>query len=206
MDQYETGELIDEFLEYDDLLDPLGAFALPRAHTALLMIDIQERLLPAMTGGEEVVKQAATMLQAAAVLNIPVLVTEQYPKGLGVTVRELATLLEPLDSEKFEKITYTALTPEVLHSLEALTITHVMVCGMETHVCVWQTVRDLLAAGFSVQLLADVVCSRSAQHRDIAIEGMRSMGAVITVSETALFDLLGRAGTPEFKAISKLVK
>lgn len=206
MDMFEFNKELEDELDFEELIDPLSDFALPRRGTALLMIDIQERLLPAMTGGDEVVKQAAIMLQASAVLNYPVLVTEQYPKGLGVTVSELATHLTGLDAEKFEKITYTALTAEVEDSLRQRGVTHVLVCGMETHVCVWQTVRDLLAGGFAVQLLADVVCSRKVRDRDVAIEGMRAMGAVITVSETALFDLLGRAGTPEFKAISKLVK
>ena len=179
---------------------------LERDSTVFLLIDIQERLLPAMTGGEEIVKQAEILLKAAEILDIPVIVTEQYPKGLGPTVPELEALLPAAKAEKFEKITYTALTPEVLAKLKELGAKRMVVFGMETHVCVWQTVRDLLASDYEVHVLADAVCSRKNRDRDVALDGLRQLGAMVSVSETALFDLLGRAGTPEFKAISKLIK
>ena len=203
---YAVTEDFSELQFPDDWTEPYYEYKLPRPGTALLLIDVQERLLPAMTGGSEVAQQCEILLRAAAILDLPVLVTEQYPKGLGPTIAPLESLLAEITYEKFEKITYTALTPEVQAALEAKAITHVLVCGMETHVCVWQTVRDLCAAGYAVQLLADAVCSRKTFARDTAIEAMRAMGAVVSVSETALFDLLGQAGTPEFKAISKLIK
>ncbi len=174
--------------------------------TVFLLIDIQERLVPAMTGGADVVKQAELLLKAAQILGVPVFVTEQYPKGLGPTVPDLEALLPAVQATKFEKITYTALTPEVLNKLKELGAEEVVVFGMETHVCVWQTVRDLLASGYEVHVLADAVCSRKTRDRDVALDGLRQLGAMVSVSETALFDLLGRAGTPEFKAISKLIK
>ncbi len=208
---YKNFDENDEDFDEDDLFlddtdEPLSEFYLSKENTALLVIDIQERLVPAMAGGEDVVKQAGIMLEAAKVLNLPVIVTEQYPKGLGPTVSELEKLLAPVEAKKIEKISYSALVPQLMVELYERDIQYVLVCGMETHVCVWQTVRDLIRDDFDVQVLADVVCSRRERDKAIALEGMRSMGAVITSSETALFDLLGEAGTPEFKAISQLIK
>lgn len=200
-------DIIKSAVGYAELAEcGLGDYKLPRASTALLVIDIQERLTAAMAAGEAVAARSRLMIEGAAVLGLPVLVTEQYPKGLGGTLPQLNEALERTEHRRFEKLSYSALVPELLAELERRAISHVLLCGMETHVCIWQTARDLLAKGYCVQLLSDAVCSRRDFDRETALAGLRDMGAVVSLSESALFDLLETAGTPEFKAISKLVR
>lgn len=182
----------------------MDKYTLNRDEAALLIIDIQERLVPAMLNGEAVIRNNCILLEAADAFAMPVLLTEQYPRGLGGTVAEISEKIG--ESPVFEKISYTALIPEVLNHLEGLGRKKIIVTGMETHVCVFQTVRDLLEKGYQVFLASDAVASRTKSNYKNGLALMSQMGAVVTNTETIVFDLLKQAGTPEFKRMSKLIK
>jgi nicotinamidase-related amidase len=177
---------------------------LERAQAQLLVVDIQERLCSAMPEQRlsEVLARSRVLMEGAAVLGLPVIATEQYPKGLGPTVSVLREKLTP--SQVHEKVEFTALIAPVEAKLAGRR--QVLLTGMETHICVYQTVRDLVAKGFLPVLCADAVLSRKDLDYRVGLELCRDAGAMITTVESALFDLLGRAGTPEFKAISAAVK
>ena len=181
----------------------------PRLHrdrTAVLVIDVQDRLTPAMPPEAlaRLVKYSRAVIHCARTLELPVLCSEQYPKGLGRTIPELAELLPspPLEKTHFS----CAADATILRALETTGRKQVVIVGMETHVCVFQTTRDLVAMGFDVQVCADAVTSRFEEHRIRGLELVRESGATVTTAETAIFDLLHQAATPEFKAVSPWVK
>jgi len=183
----------------------MDKFVLAREDTLLIIVDIQERLAVAMAEREKVIANTSHLIEAARLLNFPLLVTEQYPKGLGPTVQELKEAL--LLSPAIEKITFSCCGETFF--MEAVRETEkrqIILVGMETHVCVLQTCIGLLQAGYDVHVVADAVCSRSDFNYRTALEYMRDAGAVITCTETVLFQLLVKAGTEEFKAISKRIK
>jgi nicotinamidase-related amidase len=185
--------------------------ALSRDRAALLLIDWQERLVPAMPPAIHEVKlrNAVILCHAAARLGLPIIQSEQYVKGLGPTVAPLLEALAPLGEavRRFEKNTFSCVpAPELQHALKATGRTQWLVCGMEAHVCVFQTVRDLCSRGLTVHVAQDAVMSRRKDAWRTALGLMQTAGAVITSTETMLFDLLGCAGTEEFKAVSRLVK
>lgn len=180
----------------------MDKFTLTPEDSLLLVIDIQERLVAAMKYGSQVVEKTGILLTTAKAMEIPVLVTEQYPKGLGRTVPELPVE----DAGIFEKITFNGCTPEVTEALKATGRKKIIVTGMETHVCVFQTVRDLLKDGYQVFVVEDGVCSRTKENFRNGLSLMAAMGAVITNTETVFFDLFKQAGTPQFKELSKLIK
>jgi nicotinamidase-related amidase len=183
----------------------IAKFSLDREEALLLVIDIQDRLAVAMSERAKVVTNTGHLIAAARLLDVPVVHTEQYPKGLGPTVPELRAALEP--AAPIEKLTFDCCgEPSFAPALEAAGRSTVIVCGMEAHICVLQTVLGLLARGLVVHVAADAVCSRDAENYRAALELMRDAGAVVTCTETALFQLLGRAGTPEFKAIQSRIK
>lgn len=170
----------------------------------MLMVDIQERLTPAMYPENKAVEANSIMLQALKELNVPVIFTEQYPKGLGRTVPEL---LEHLKDEKpLEKVVFSAYNDELKSLLIASGRKNVILTGMESHVCVFQTARDLLNEGYNVFAVMDGIASRTVDNMWSGFELMKEMGAVVTNMETVLFDLLKKAGSPEFKLVSKLIK
>ncbi len=177
---------------------------LDRTKAALLVIDVQERLAAAMNAEsfERLLNRTRAAVEGAKALGLPIVYTEQYPKGLGPTLPSLREALGELP--RVEKITFSGDLPEVAAALGDRT--QILVTGMETHVCVFQTVRDLSARGLKPFLLADAVLSRTAVDRQIGLDLCRDAGAVITSTEAALFDLCGQAGTPEFKKISAAVK
>lgn len=179
-------------------------FALKAEDTVLLIIDIQEKLTKVMKHKDQVVGNTNILISAAEEMNIPVVVTEQYPKGLGNTVPELE---ERLGKAKiFEKVHFTAYIDEVKAELKEIGRKKVIMAGMETHICVFQTARDLLNDDYEVFLVKDAVCSRTKENYLNGLSLMENMGTVITNTETVIFDLLKKAGTPEFKALSKLIK
>jgi nicotinamidase-related amidase len=183
----------------------LKSFQLDRDDAVLLVVDIQERLAAVMAEREKVVANAAHLIAAARLLGVPAILTEQYPKGLGPTVPELRAALDP--AQPVEKMTFDCCgEPAFAPALEATGRSSVIVCGMETHICVLQTVLGLLAQGLSVHVAADAVCSRNPENARIALELLRDAGAVVTCTETVMFQLLVRAGTPEFKAIQARVR
>ena len=171
----------------------------------LTIIDIQERLAAAMQHKERVTTNTAHLIELAKMLSIPIIVTEQYPKGLGNTITEIKTILPPLNIH--EKIAFSCCgEASFMQTASATGRKTAILAGMETHVCVLQTCLDLLKAGYNVHVVKDAICSRSDQNWETGIELMRDAGAVITCTETVLFQLLKVAGTEEFKAISKRIK
>jgi nicotinamidase-related amidase len=183
----------------------ISTFQLDRDSAALLVVDIQERLAAVMAEREQVVVNAGHLIAAAKLLGVPVVHTEQYPKGLGPTVPELRAALEP--AAAVEKMTFDCCgEPSFAPALGQTGRSTVIVCGMETHICVLQTVLGLLADGKTVHVAADAVCSRNPENARTALELMRAAGAVVTCTETVMFQLLVRAGTPEFKAIQARIR
>lgn len=177
--------------------------------TAVLIIDVQERLAPAMPPEQlaQLLRAAKIMLGAAAELGAPVLVTEQYPQGLGRTVPELQQLLGAVDHHLVDKLTFSCCgEPRLGQLLQAAQVKAVVVLGMETHVCVFQTVRDLVAQGRRVDVLSDGVASRREDHRQAGLRLCEQAGATLTTAETVLFDWLIRSGTDTFRKLSKLVR
>ena len=177
---------------------------LSRARTRLLIVDVQEKLIPAIPVADQLIANCRKLIDGAAALEIPVAGTEQYPRGLGPTVPKLAEGL----GERPEKLRFSC--AEVLNwkpaALDPEARDQVVVAGIEAHVCVLQTVLDLLAVGFRVYVPADAVASRKKLDWKIALERMGSQGAVVTTTESVLFECCEVAGTPEFKTISRLIK
>lgn len=174
-------------------------------NAALVVVDVQEKLMAAMTRRAEVVAGTDKLLRAARVLNLPALVTLQYVKGLGPLCPELAEAAA--GAPVFEKMTFSCCGTEAFAgAVKELHRQRIILCGVETHVCVQQTAIDLLAAGYSVYVCADAVCSRRDLDRDVALERMRDCGAVITTVESAIFELLREAGTEAFKQCRPLFK
>jgi nicotinamidase-related amidase len=170
---------------------------LSRDRAALVVVDVQEGFRP-YASFAEVVSACAKLVQAARILAIPTLVSEQYPKGLGHSAPELGLEDEP----QIEKTVFSAARAE---GFDLGGAGQAIVCGIETHVCVSQTVHDLLADGIEVHVPADAVGSRHALDYERGLERMERAGAVVSTVESALFELLERAGTPEFKAVQKLI-
>ena len=171
---------------------------------ALLVIDVQERLCAAMKPDAlaRMVNRTCAAIDGAKALGLPIVVTEQYPKGLGSTIKEVRDRIEGFAA--VEKIEFSALVPLVREKLAARP--QVLVTGMESHVCVFQTVRDLVDGGLTPFLATDAVISRDGVDHGVGLALCRDAGAVMTTVETALFDALGRAGGPVFKAVSTAVK
>ena len=180
-------------------------FHLNAEDAVLLVIDEQEKLMVAMDHAPQVLKNTKLLLLAAKELGLPVLVTEQYPKGLGATSAELLEAM-PEGWTRIEKMAFDAAGPELLDKLSALGRKTVVVCGTETHVCVYQTTRSLLEQGYQVFLVQDAVCSRFTHNYKSGLALMREMGAVGLPAEGAAFDLRKVAGPPAFKVLSKALK
>jgi nicotinamidase-related amidase len=179
----------------------LSATRLDPARAALLVIDVQEAFRKAVPGFERVARGAAALARGAEALGLPIVVTEQYPKGLGRTAPQLADAL-PGEVTPIEKVCFSA--PEA-DGFDLGGRDQVLVCGIEAHVCVSQSVLDLLDRGVEVHVASDAVDSRSPENRAIGLDRVERAGAVITSVETALFELVRRAGTEEFKEVQRLV-
>ena len=179
-------------------------FILNQEQAVVMIIDIQERLVPAMIVADDIIHKTNILIAAAKELQLPIITTEQYPKGLGPTVAQIKSHIDP--NYIFEKTSFTAYTNQVKSTLKELGRKKIIVTGMETHICVFQTVRDLLFEGYEVFIVSDAICSRTKTNYKNALALMRDMGAVITNTESVLFDLLKEAGTPQFKALSRLIK
>ncbi|MBI3184822.1 MAG: isochorismatase family protein [Myxococcales bacterium] len=182
----------------------MDRYRLGRADAALLVIDVQERLCAAMEPKalERMVRRTCALIAGARALALPVVITEQYPKGLGATIPPVRSALD--EQGPIEKVNFSCALEEVLAALGPRR--QVLIAGMETHVCVFQTARDLAQRGYHPYLCADAVISRSEEDRRIGLDLCKDVGAVVTSVEAALFDLLGRAGSAEFKAISAAVR
>jgi len=182
----------------------MDKYIVNKADAVLLLIDLQEKLMQAVYSCDEVIKNVNIMIKAAQIMGIPIVLTEQYPKGLGATLPELkqnAGLFHYI-----EKVKFSAYVPEMQDVLAKINRRTVIVTGVETHICVYQTVRDLTANGFGVHILKDAVGSRTEENYKNGIQLMSEIGAVISNTETILFDMLKTSSAFEFKQISALVK
>jgi nicotinamidase-related amidase len=174
-----------------------------KENSALIVIDIQEKLIPVIYEKEGVIENAIKLVNGFKVLGVPIFCTEQYPKGLGGTeprLKEALANVEPVAKMSF------SCAGDLSEQFKNEKIERVVLCGVESHVCVLQTALDLIANGFQVHIAADAVSSRRKFDYEIALERMRSNGAEITLTESVLFEMLEICGTDQFKAISRIVK
>jgi nicotinamidase-related amidase len=178
---------------------------LTRAKAALVVVDVQERLLPAIFERQRVVQNTVRLIQGAGILQVPIFATEQYRKGLGPTVPEVAAAIPGF--APMEKLAFSACgATGFIAALKEKEVSEAILCGIEAHVCVSQTCLDLLEKGFRVFVTEDAVSSRTPENYRSGLDRMRAAGAVIVSTEMVLFELLERAGTDEFKQILNLVK
>lgn len=182
---------------------PRSPDLMSRDDTALLVIDVQDRLLPAISGRDHIVWNIRRLIDGAQVLGLDVAATEQYPKGLGATAPILAERLGEIPS----KLMFSCRECEEIFTKFSKNGRHkVLVCGIESHVCVQQTVLDLMGEGFRVYVAVDAVGSRHELDYQTALRRMETAGATLTTTEAALFEWCEVAGTAEFKQISRLVR
>lgn len=176
-----------------------------REDSAGLLIDMQERLMPAMSDGPGTLNAAVKLITGLRILNVPLVVVRQYPKGLGDLVPEIRQALG--DYTPIDKTTFSACgEPEAANALRTLGKKNIFVFGVEAHVCVLQSIADLIGEGYNVFLPEDCVTSRNPRDKDTALRRAEREGAYPTCCESALFELLQKAGTEQFKAVSALVK
>jgi nicotinamidase-related amidase len=173
--------------------------------SALLLVDMQERLLPAMADAEAAIDNCAILLKAAARLALPLIVSEQYPKGLGPTVAPLDALIP--DGSKSAKVHFScAADPGLSARFDALGRPQLVIAGIEAHVCVLQSAMALAARGFEVFVAADSTASRRIENKRLGLDRMRAGGIQVVATEMVLFEWMGQAGTPVFKDLSGLIK
>lgn len=184
-------------------MDP--KFRLKAEDSVFVIVDIQEKLMVPMKYREQVYRNHQTLMALAGQMDIPVVKCEQYPRGLGPTVPEIAGLL-PENHYSVEKVSFSACTADLLNTLQQLQRKTMLISGSETHVCVFQTTRDLLEAGYTVHVIRDAVCSRFKENYLSGLQLMENMGAVINNTETIAFDLLRGSDHPAFRAISAVLK
>jgi nicotinamidase-related amidase len=182
-----------------------GGNMLEASESVLIVIDVQERLTAVMHDRQALLANLEKLVKGMAVLKVPVMVTEQYPQGLGSTVPQIAALVS--DFHPIPKMAFSCLgDKQITAALESLHRRQAIVCGIESHVCVYQTVCDLISRGYETRVVADAVSSRTPENRQIAIEMMRQCGARITSTEAILFELLKIAGSDTFREISRIVR
>lgn len=181
---------------------------LKRDHALLAVIDVQEKFASVIDGFEEMQSNIDRLIRGCHLLGVPAAVTEQYPQGLGETVEGLKkTIEETYATRPAQKVCFSSQgCSEFADQLERAGRKQILLAGIETHVCVWQTAIDLLDAGYEVFVVADAVSSRSPRTREIALRRLEQEGAKLTSTEMALFEMTVQAGTDEFKAISRLVR
>ena len=172
----------------------------------LVVVDVQGKLAQLMHGREGLFKNIQILIKAAKILNIPILWCQQCPESLGETVPEVAELLTD-DNEPINKASFSCCGSEQFNSeLKNLGRRQVLMCGIETHVCIYQTASDLLERGYGVSVIADAVSSRTLENKQIALEKMKNAGVDVSSTEMALFELLRTAEHPQFKQVAKLIK
>ena len=172
---------------------------------ALLIVDIQGQLAEMMDDYQNFIKQTIALVKMAKILSLPIVWLEQYPQGLGKTVPQLAELLS--DIEPLEKFTFSGLgTQTIKEQISNSTRSHWLVCGIEAHICVYQSVRDMLNLGYKVEIVSDCIRSRDPKNRAMAIERMISQGAQQTSFEMCAYELMQSAKNPAFKQLLPIVK
>ena len=172
---------------------------------SLVVIDVQGKLAQLMYGKEDLFKNVQILIKAAKILGIPIIWSQQSPKALGETVPEISQLLA--DNEPIDKMSFSCCGDEKFNSkLNVLNRRQLLLCGIEAHVCIYQTAVDLLAKGMDVNVIADAVSSRTLENKQIALEKMKAEGLNVSSVEMVLFELLRTAEHPQFKQIAKLIK
>lgn len=173
--------------------------------TMALIIDLQEKLVPAMPDVPKLLKNTKALIEGLKIAGVPMIITEQYPRGLGATVKEIMEVA--LDTPVMEKLEFSCYDNEqIRQAIVASGKKNIMVCGIEAHICVMQTVIDLKSAGYNVIFVEDCVQSRKIHDQKMGVKRAEFEGACITTCEGILFELVRKAGTPQFKQLSALVK
>lgn len=188
-------------------MEPVSAVRrlLSRDQAVLLVVDMQEKLLPAIAGADRILRSCRRIVRAAQTLGLPVLFTEQYPRGLGRTVPGLAALFG--ESPAIEKTAFGCFDcAEFVDAIERTARHALLLCGIEAHICVYQTALQALGRGLDVYLLEDAVGARSDEARQVGLARLHAAGAVPSHTEMAIYELLGAAATPEFRAILPIIK
>jgi nicotinamidase-related amidase len=187
--------------------EPIARRSLEPAQCALVVIDIQEKLLPAVLEPGELVRNARLLIRLAGILDIPVLLTTQYARGLGGTVREIAELLP--DEQAIDKLTFGCFGDEgfgsEMRELPGVKTT-LLLCGMESHICVMQTALGALENGYMVHVASDAVSARTAWNKQLGLDRMERAGCVISSTEMMMYELLRRSGTAQFKQMLPFIK
>jgi nicotinamidase-related amidase len=179
---------------------------LDRKRAALVVIDMQEKFRPMMANFDEVAARIVVMAQGCNLLNVPLIVTEQYPQGLGQTAAEIQAHL-PEATAPLAKLTFSGCgVPEFDLQLRERHIEQVMLVGIEAHICVSQTAHDLLQLGYQVHLISDAIGARFPHNREVALAKMQRAGAILSSVEMALFEMMKTSDAAEFKAVQKLIK
>lgn len=176
-----------------------------RDKSCLLVVDVQEKLAPAMTDPASVIRNAGILMRAAARLGVPLVVSEQYPQGLGPTVPELRALAP--ESARLAKVSFScADDPALQQRVKAVQRSLIVIAGLEAHVCVLQSALGFRQAGYETVVVADAISSRAPASREAALQRLRENGVEVATTEMVVFEWLGQAATPEFKELSKLIK
>ena len=182
-----------------------GSSVVRKDGVVFVVIDIQEKLLPSISEKERVVENTVKLIEFAKKLNIPIVWTEQYPKGLGPTVEPIRNSLQ--GQRSLEKVAFSCFGAEgFAEALSAHDAKTLVLVGIETHVCVAQTALDAIDAGYRACVVKDAVSSRTQENKHVGIDRVRERGAIITSTEGIMFEILEKAGTPEFKAVMHLLK
>jgi len=187
----------------------MSVLRLDPRESIVIVVDVQERLFSAMPelAGNDLLRSGTVLLEAARVLGAEAIATEQYPEKLGATLPAIADKLQALSAPRIPKLDFSACREGAfINALSKTERRKAVVIGMETHICVFQTARDLCLRGFTVHVPIDGVASRRDDHRTAGLDLCKSAGAVLSTTETILFDWLGRAGSDAFKQLSKLIK
>jgi nicotinamidase-related amidase len=174
---------------------------LDRDRAVVVVVDVQEGFRPVIQGFDEVAASIGRLVEGANAIGVPVVASEQYPKGLGATVPEVAEHLDGV-----EPVAKTCFAATDADGFDLGGRTQAIVCGIESHICVWQTARGLLEQGIEVHVARDAVSSRTEDNRELGIELIERAGGQPTSVETALFDLLRAAGSDEFKAVQRIIR
>lgn len=176
-----------------------------REQTVLLVVDMQQKLLPLIDQRERATEQAAKLIRGCEALDVPIIVTEQYPAGLGPTVDAVASVLPP-EVPKFTKVKFSACVEAVRSYLSGLNRSTVLICGIESHICVMQTVLDVMGMGLVAAVAGDAIGSRRALDHELAMRRISEVGALTVSVEMALMEMVREAGTDRFKSILPIIR
>ena len=178
---------------------------LSKEKTVFVLVDVQGKLARLMHESDELIRNLENLIQGLRILDVPIIWLEQYPKGLGPTAEELSRHLP--DQEAIAKMSFSACKDEeFMNALKRTGRQQVLVAGIETHICVYQTAAELKELGYEVEVVADAVSSRTLENKEIGLEKLKSKGVTMTSVEMALFELMEEAGGDKFKKVSKLIQ